>query len=116
MDNHIESYEEPHDQSLVQKVQGLVGKASQDLLTKALSLYFCFQDSDTPGWAKSIILSALGYFIAPIDGIPDFTPIAGYSDDIGILIAAATVVAVHIKEKHREEANQILLKLFSKSS
>lgn len=77
MDNQAEAGNQIINTTLLEKVQGLIGNVSQEILTKALSLHFCFQDSDTPMWAKSIILSALGYLITPIDGLPDFTPIAG---------------------------------------
>ena len=33
------------------------------------------------------IYGALGYFISPIDVIPDFIPVVGFTDDIGVLAA-----------------------------
>ncbi len=115
MDNKAETENKIINITLLKEVQGLIGNAGQELLTKVLSLYFCFQDSDTPMWAKSIILSALGYFITPIDGLPDFTPIAGYSDDIGIVIAAMATVTMHIKEEHIKEAKVLLNKLLGQT-
>lgn len=34
---------------------------------------------------KALIVAALGYFILPLDLIPDFIPIAGYGDDAAVL-------------------------------
>ncbi|MBI4418533.1 MAG: DUF1232 domain-containing protein [Ignavibacteriales bacterium] len=39
-------------------------------------------------WArKSIVVAALLYFIIPLDSIPDFTPVVGFLDDIGVVAA-----------------------------
>ena len=37
---------------------------------------------------KGIIIGALGYFILPIDLIPDFIAGLGYTDDIGAMLIA----------------------------
>ena len=62
--------------------------AGEELVRKACTLYFCFNDSDTPKKDKATILGALAYFISPIDAIPDITPFIGYSDDLGAIAAA----------------------------
>ncbi len=36
---------------------------------------------------KSIVVAALIYFISPIDAIPDFAPLVGYLDDLGVITA-----------------------------
>jgi uncharacterized membrane protein YkvA (DUF1232 family) len=43
--------------------------------------------------------TSLGYFIFPIDAIPDVTPVVGYADDLGTLAAAIATVAVYINDK-----------------
>lgn len=41
---------------------------------------------DNPGAAvAAIILFALGYFIWPADVFPDVVPVAGYTDDAGVI-------------------------------
>lgn len=71
-------------------------KAGREVLEKALWLFFALQKDSTPRWAKGIIIGALGYFISPIDAIPDFVPIVGFTDDLGVLLAAVGTVAAHI--------------------
>lgn len=61
---------------------------------------------------KAIILGALGYFITPLDLIPDITPGVGYSDDMMALIFALKKVSMHITEDDRQEAKKILRKWF----
>ncbi len=79
-------------------------KAGADLVEKVLLLYYAFKDSDTPAWAKGVIVGALGYFIFPLDAIPDITPVVGYADDLGVIAAALATVAIHIKQEHKDKA------------
>lgn len=88
------------------KVKKFALKAGKEVIVRALTLYFCLQDKDTPLWAKGVIVSALGYFICPLDAIPDITPVVGYSDDLGVLAAAFATVAVYIKEEHKKRAEE----------
>lgn len=73
-----------------------------------LAMYFCLIDDDTPGWVKGLIVSALGYFIFPLDAIPDFAPFVGYLDDAGVIAAAFAVIAAHIKPEHWQKADEVL--------
>jgi uncharacterized membrane protein YkvA (DUF1232 family) len=52
-----------------------------------LALYSYMKDSSVKWYRKAIIVAALIYFIVPIDTIPDFTPLFGYLDDLGVLTA-----------------------------
>jgi uncharacterized membrane protein YkvA (DUF1232 family) len=94
------------------KVKGYAKVAGKGVLEPALKMYYAATDSDTPVWAKTTIFGALGYFISPIDAIPDLVPVVGYTDDIGVLIAAAAAVAAHIKAEHIEQAKATLKQWF----
>jgi uncharacterized membrane protein YkvA (DUF1232 family) len=97
-----------NEESFWKKITNYAIKAGRDVIEKVLILYYCLMDSDTPAWAKTIILAALGYFIMPLDAIPDFTPVVGYADDLGLVAAALATVAVNIKPEHREKAINII--------
>jgi uncharacterized membrane protein YkvA (DUF1232 family) len=45
-------------------------------------LYFAYQDSRTPWYAKALTLFVVAHTLSPIDLIPDFIPILGYLDDL----------------------------------
>ncbi len=92
------------DKSLWDKLASAAGKAGREVIEMALKLYYALLDSDTPLWAKSIVIGALGYFINPIDAIPDVLVPIGYTDDLGVLAAAFAAVATHIKPEHSERA------------
>ena len=86
------------------KVAGAVKTAGREVIEKALWLCYAAQRPETPAWAKTAIYSALGYFILPIDLIPDFLP-GGYVDDLGVLAAAVTTVAVYITDDVKRQAS-----------
>lgn len=86
------------------KVKKFAVKAGKEVILKALTMYYTMQDKDTPKWAKGVIIGALGYFIFPLDAIPDMTPVVGYADDLGVLASAMATVAVYIKPEHRKKA------------
>lgn len=75
-------------------------------LRDALAMYYCLNDSDTPGWVKVLIIGALGYFIFPLDAVPDFIPVAGMADDAGVIAAALAAIRFHIKEEHWQKADE----------
>ena len=92
------------DEGYWDKVKGYAKSAGEAVLTPSLKLYYSLGDADTPAWAKAVIVGALGYFVSPIDAIPDMIPVVGFSDDLGVLVAAVATVAAHIKEEHSQRA------------
>ena len=79
-------------------------KVGKKILSKALVLYYCLKDDDTPAWAKSVIVGALGYLISPT--------VPGPVDDYWVLAAAFAMVLVHIKPEHRRAAEEKLKEWF----
>lgn len=87
-----------------EKLGGYARTAGREVVERALQLYYAAQSPETPLWAKSTIYGALGYFISVVDAIPDVTPIVGYTDDLGVLVAAVAAVASSITPEMRERA------------
>ena len=50
-----------------------------------MALYQYLIDNSVGWQRKAIIVGALVYFIVPIDAIPDFAPLIGYMDDLGVI-------------------------------
>ena len=94
------------------KIKKHYKNVNKKLIKLGITLFYTLRDDDTPKWAKTIILGALGYFILPIDLIPDFVPITGFTDDFAAIIVALGSVVLHIKDEHKEKANAILEKFF----
>jgi len=96
------------DKSFWKKVKRFAGAAGKEVVSKALVLYYVYSDPATPKWVKGIIVGALGYFIAPLDAIPDAIPVVGFADDLGALAAAAALVAAHVTKSHSDAARKKL--------
>jgi uncharacterized membrane protein YkvA (DUF1232 family) len=90
--------------------------AGRKTLLSALILFYCLKDSDTPTWAKGVIIGALGYLILPADLIPDLIPGAGYGDDWGAIVAALGTVAAYIKDDHKARAHAQVERLLGSSN
>lgn len=88
------------------KLKKSAKKIGKEIVIQALTLYYIAMDSDTPIWAKTAIFGALGYFILPIDIIPDFIPILGFMDDLAVLAAAFKAVIAYNKPEHVTAAEE----------
>ncbi len=93
-----------NDDSFWKKIKGFAKKVGCEGIRAALLLYYALENPELPIKTKAIIYAALGYFISPIDIIPDITPIVGFSDDIGILAAALGAVAMYINADVKAKA------------
>lgn len=100
------------DKGFISRLPTFAKKAGRKVLEPAIQLYFAATDADTPQWAKRTIYGALGYLILPLDVIPDILPFVGFSDDLGILLAALATTAVHIKPEHKAKARAMMQKWF----
>lgn len=107
--NEIKGYGDHYsEESFWDKLKNVFKKAGIKVVYSALMLYYAYQRKETPVWAKTIIIGALGYFISPIDAIPDITPVAGYADDLGVLAAAIAAVGVYIDKEVKRSAKDKL--------
>jgi uncharacterized membrane protein YkvA (DUF1232 family) len=77
-------------------------------MEEVVAAYYCAMDKKTPLRAKGILLAALGYFVLPVDAIPDFVFGLGFTDDIAVLTAAITAVSAHITPAHRLAAREAM--------
>ena len=66
----------------------------------AAAAYYCAVDKNTPFRAKGVLFAALGYFILPMDAIPDIFAVVGFTDDIAVLTAALAMIRAHITMEH----------------
>ncbi len=70
--------------------------------------YYCAIDPETPTKVKLVLFTALGYFVLPVDAIPDVLTGLGFTDDATVLATALGLVGAHIREPHREAARRLL--------
>jgi uncharacterized membrane protein YkvA (DUF1232 family) len=84
------------DKGLLEKIGSTFKKAGLKVIYYVLLLYYVLHDENTPMQHKMIIIGALGYFILPFDLIPDFIPVAGFTDDVGALVACLKTVSDNV--------------------
>lgn len=79
------------------------------LLRTAISLWLLLKEPSVPLTVKSLIVFALGYFICPVDLIPDFTPFGfGMSDDIALMATVLASVYSYLNKKIQNKIQDIL--------
>ena len=79
-------------------------------MTSLVKSYINKEYTDIPIGSIIAIISALIYFVSPIDIIPDSIPIIGYFDDAAVVAACWKLVDSDIEEyeKWREKNNKII--------
>lgn len=73
-----------------------------------VAAYYCAIDPKTPTRTRGILLAALAYFVLPLDFLPDFLAVVGFSDDVAVLTAAFAAISGQIKEAHYLKADETL--------
>jgi uncharacterized membrane protein YkvA (DUF1232 family) len=94
--------------SYLSSIKAFISKTGISLTYSALLLYYAYKRSDTPSWAKRIIAGSLGYLIAPLDALPDITPILGFTDDLGVLSYGLVTLAAYVNTDVRVKARKKL--------
>ena len=90
---NIEQYGQHYDnKSLFDKIKSAAGKAGRKLVYHVLLLYYVLTDSAIPLRHKRLIIGVLGYFILPIDLLPDFLPGTGFVDDLMAVLYVVKVI------------------------
>ena len=101
------------EKQLWKKIKQFAYQAGIKTVYTALLLFYAYQRKETPRWAKNIVLGTLGYFLAPIDAIPDLSPIIGFTDDIGVLSFGLVTIAAYVDKEVKSKARKKLGKWFT---
>ncbi len=94
------------DNKLWEKIRRVAKKAGVSVIYAALLLYYTLQKPEVPNKVRATIIGALGYFILPIDLIPDAFVGIGYVDDIAILVTAIYQATGYIDEGVKSKARK----------
>jgi uncharacterized membrane protein YkvA (DUF1232 family) len=110
----LENNYEKHysESSFWDKIKSVAVKAGYELINKALQLYYAMQSPSMPAKDKAIVIAVLGYFILPVDVVPDFIPALGFADDLAALVWALKTISSNITPEVKEKAQQSSDNLF----
>ena len=100
------------DKSFWNKIKRVANKAGINVIYAALLLYYVLKSPSTSLREKTKIIGVLGYFILPLDMIPDFIPLVGYTDDLAALMWALDTVIKNITPEVEDMAKNQLRRLF----
>ena len=89
------------DQGLLKRLLNRAGRTIAGPALEALELVL---DASTPPPVRLTMLAALSYLLMPADLIPDFLPVAGFTDDLVALTAMIGIWNNHITPDIRERA------------
>lgn len=100
------------EQTVLRYIQQWGSKTGRELLTDVLWLWYS-KDS-LPVGAIAIALGAIGYFVAPVDLIPDAIPVAGFLDDGAVIAGAIKALSGSLPQAARVRAEAQVEKLLGK--
>lgn len=82
----LSNYEkEFSEDGLWEKIASVAKKAGIKVVYYALLLFYALKSENVKMSDKALIIGALGYFILPLDLIPDFLVPVGYGDDLAVM-------------------------------
>lgn len=111
--NELKNYKEEYsEQSLFNKVLHCGKSMGLELIYMCLILYYTIKDPKVPMKIKSIVVSALGYVIAPIDLIFDGIPSVGYVDDLATVAVAFVMITTYVTPEIKNQAKNKLVNIF----
>ncbi len=109
--NYSNHYSE---QNLWDKIKKFSKTAGEKVVYAVLLLFYLLTDKGVSLKSKATIIGALGYFIFPLDAIPDIMPAIGFTDDLGVLMFALSEVSSSINPEMKKKAKEQLKEWFSK--
>ncbi|HVU11491.1 MAG TPA: DUF1232 domain-containing protein [Phototrophicaceae bacterium] len=82
----------------------------RSIINQVLLSWKLLRDPRAPWWAKAFLVLPFIYVISPIDLIPDFIPVLGQLDDLGVIFLGLRVfeslVPKYIVDEHRAALDQ----------
>ena len=96
------------------KITGNMKKAGVNLIYDVLQLFYVAKDPNVPMKIRAAMVAPLGYFISPVDLIPDLMPVVGYSDDAAVIAMAIGIAHFYINDEIRQKAQDKLASFFGK--
>ena len=109
LDDYVQFF---NDSNLWKKLKKVAQKAGRKAVYYVLVLYYVSRDPSVPRSLKLKVLGALGYFILPLDFIPDVIVALGFTDDLAALAWALFTMRKYITPEIQAKARERLREWF----
>lgn len=103
---------ENQDRKLWEKLSKTSKLAGRKVAYGAACLWYVAMDPKTPRHVRIAALGPLAYLVNPLDAIPDFTPVVGFSDDATVIAGALLLLALRIRPEHKGQARALVSEWF----
>jgi len=115
-DTQSEQYQKHYsDTSFWGKLKRFAKSAGIKVVYPALLLQTMMKSEEVSLTSKLIISAGLGYFILPIDFIPDFVPLIGFADDLGVMLLILRKMGNNVTPDIKKNAREQLHKWFGET-
>lgn len=94
------------------KLPKVARRAGAKLVYCVLLLYYVLKSPFVTNADKAKIYGALGYFLLPFDILPDFIPLAGFTDDLSAVLWALHTIWRNITPEIKAQAASRARELF----
>ena len=113
MDYDYEKYTDDYSENKFwDKIKEVAKKIGLKTTSYALILYYVLQKKEVPLADKMLITGCLGYFILPLDLVPDIIPAMGYSDDVVGMLFAIKRCMNYVDDEIKENVSNRLVSWF----
>lgn len=113
--SEVEKYGKDYSEDgLWDKISGNLKKAGANLIYEVLQLFYVAQNPNVPMKIRAAMIAPLGYFISPVDLIPDLMPVAGYTDDAAVIAMSIAFAHAYIDDEIRRKAKDKLVSFFGR--
>lgn len=75
------------------------------LVSRVLRLWYALRAERTPLWVKTAAWGLIAYVVWPLDIVPDWVPILGWTDDLVAIIAAGLALQWYSRGPVKREAD-----------
>jgi uncharacterized membrane protein YkvA (DUF1232 family) len=100
------------DESFWRKIERFGRLAGAKAVYQAVLLWYIATKPSTPLPVKMLIFGGLGYFIMPIDAVPDFLVGIGYADDLAILVGMISAYGMYMDDATKVRARAKVKEIF----
>ena len=94
----------------IERVKAGLGKMHRgpikEIWGKVQSLAQMIKDPDVAWKSKVIAIAALIYLVSPFDAVPDVIPFAGLADDVAVIVAVVSTLAVELEKYITHQAEK----------